>query len=177
MAVVNTKSDLITNSDATPRVLNSSQRMRSFLHDDSAEVEVAAADDDTSTYRFVRLPTNCIVRAILVYNDAITGGTSYDFGIYYTADSAKAGVVVPNCAALFGSAIDLSSAHASTGPLDVTYEATATNIDVTADKELWDLAGLTSDPGGYFDVVATANTVGSAAGSIRVRAVYCVRGN
>jgi len=124
---------------------------------------VAAADDDTSVFRFVRLPSNCRVISVNIFNDAITGGTRYDVGVYRTARDGGAVVSV----ALFGSAIDLSAAHAATGPLNVTYEATATDIS-KREKRLWELLGLATDPGYDVDVCLTANTVGTAAGNIAI---------
>lgn len=175
MAVVNTLSTTISNMVASPIVANDVGIIGGLLRDFSGNpVEVAAADDDTSTYRLTSLPSNLNVRAVLIYNDVLTSGTSFDIGLYYNS-SKLAGVVVPNCVALFGSAIDLSTAHGATGPLDVTYEATATNID-KINKKLWELAGLTSDPNCLFDLVATANTVGSAAGTICARVVGVVAG-
>jgi hypothetical protein len=164
MAVVNTLSTSISNIVAKPYVANDVAAYGGYVRSYVETVEVAAADDDTSTYRLVSVPSNMRVRSVAIYNDAIVGGTSYDIGLYYNS-SKLAGVVVPACVALFGSAIDLSSAHASTGPLNVTYEATATNIDAIK-KPLWQLAGLATDPGCYFDIVATANTVGTGAGTI-----------
>lgn len=174
MAVVNTVSTSISNMTSTPIALNSSKTYGGYTRDYSETVEVAAADDDTSTYRLVAIPSNEVVKVVWLYNDAITGGTSYDIGVYY--NSAKlGGVVVPSCVALFASAVDLSTAHGATGALDVTHEATATDIDKIK-YPLWQLCGLTSDPNCLLDIVATANTAGSAAGTISVRVVACVGG-
>ena len=164
MAVVNTKSNIITRLDSVPAKLPNAVIAHSRLREAVATVEVAAADDDTSTFRMVRLHSSYRVSAIEVFNDAITNGTSYDVGLYDTNENG--GLVVS--AGLFASAVDLSSAHAATGPLDVTYEATATNID-KIEKRLWELAGLTEDPNKDFDLVLTGNTVGTAAGTISVR--------
>jgi hypothetical protein len=87
-------------------------------------------------------------------------------GIYKTARDG--GAVVS--AALFASAVDLSSAHDFTNDL---LEATATDIS-QCEKRLWELAGLSADPGIDYDICATGNTVGSAAGTISMKVKFVV---
>ncbi|RTL11283.1 MAG: hypothetical protein EKK54_08115 [Neisseriaceae bacterium] len=162
MGVVNTKSGSVTNSDAVPLVRNNAIVNGGRLRCAVDYVAVAAADDDTSVYRVIRLHSNCRVDSLLLYNTAITAGTSYDVGIYKTA--ADGGAVVD--ADAFGSAVDLSSAHSGT---DVAFEALAlTSIK----KTLWEVAGLSADPNCYYDIALTANTVGTAAGTIALKAYY-----
>jgi hypothetical protein len=160
-AVANTKSTAITNNDATPPTLNKTFVQGGRVYSSVAVVEVAAADDDTSVYRLFRVWSGDRVDGIDIGNDAITGGTSYDLGVYDTA--VNGGAVVS--AALFASALDLSSAGALS---ERTYEATATNID-KIEKQLWELLALTSDPKKYYDIALTANTVGTGAGTIAAR--------
>lgn len=174
MAVVNTLDASISNPAASPVVLNDARNEGGYGRHFLGTVEVAAADDDTSTYRLLTVKSNMVLLSLSLLNDAITAGTSYDFGLYYNS-TKLAGVVVPNCVALFASAVDLSAAHGATGALDITYEATATNID-SLKKRLWELAGLTSDPDCLFDIVATANTVGSSAGTISLRGAFLAGG-
>lgn len=161
MAVVNTKSTAISNADASPAVLNNPRVVNGFLRESVGTVEVAAADDNDSVFRFVRVPSNARISSVEVANDAITAGTDYDIGVYDTA-AAGGAVVSVN---LFGDAVDLSSAKAFT---DYTYETTATNIS-KVDQELWQLLGLTSDPAKFYDICATGVTVGTAAGTISMR--------
>lgn len=160
MAVVNTKSTIITNADATPVVLTSPRIAGGFLAAEVATVEVAAGDDDTSTFRLFRLPSNAKVVSIRLLNDAITGGTSYDVGIYRTAKDG--GAVVD--ADAFASAVDMSSAR-TTAFFEAAYESTNADI-ANIERELWQVAGATSDPSVSYDIVLTANTVGTAAGTI-----------
>lgn len=167
MGVVNTKSTAITNRDATPLVLTPAHLVRGPLYEAVGTVEVAAADSDTSVYRFVRLRSSDRVSTITILNDAITAGTAFELGLYKTAADGGAAV----SASLFGSAIDLSSASASAG-VDDTYEATITNIS-QIEKRLWELLGLSADPQIEYDVCLTGTTVGSAAGTLSMRVRYC----
>lgn len=164
MAVVNTKSTIVSNADATPVVLTSPRIAGGYVAAEVATVEVAAADDDGSVFRLFRLPSNAKVLSIRILNDAITGGTSYDLGLYRTADDG--GAVVD--ADAYGSAIDMSSAR-TTAFFDGAYEAAdIANIE----KEVWQNAGLSSDPSVLYDVCLTANTVGTAAGTISAIVTY-----
>lgn len=157
MAVVNTKSTAITNMDATPAAMNSAQLAGNAPSFPVGLVEVAAADTDASVYRFFRVHSSDRVAHLLLLNDAITAGTSYDFGLYDTAANGGALVDVD----FFASAVDLSSARVA--PLDIVTEAQ--DID-KAEKAIWEILGLSADPQKYYDVCALANTVGSAAGTI-----------
>jgi len=165
MATANTKSTAVTNRDASPRVPSPAHLVRGPLFEAIGTVEVAVADDNGSVYRFARLRSSDRVSQITVFNDAITGGTAYDVGLYRTADDGGAAVDDD----LFASAIDLSSAPSvvSAGT-EVLYEATAANID-KIEKRLWELVGLNADPQVDYDLALTGDTVGSAAGTISVR--------
>lgn len=167
MAIVNTLSTAITNRDAAPTVLTPAHLVRGVLYEAVGTVEKAGSDSNGSTYRVARFRSSDRISTLHVLNDAITGGTSYDVGLYRSAQDG--GAVVD--ADIFASAIDLSSASAA-GGTDVTYEATAANID-KVEKRLWELLGLSADPQVEYDLAVTANTAGAGAGTISVRVRYC----
>lgn len=156
MATANTKSTAVSNRDN--RILTDGHLTKGVVLEAVGTVEVAAADDDTSVYRLGRLRSSDRLAQLLVANDAITGGTVFDFGLYRTAADGGAVVSVE----LFASNVDLSSAVAFR---DLLYEATPTNID-KVEKRLWELLGLSADPQIDYDVCATGATVGSGAGTI-----------
>jgi len=166
MAVANTKSTFITNADADPKVLTSDYISKGTVYETVGTVEVAAADDDGSVYRMVRVPSNARITSILTGCDAITAGTVYDLGVYQTA--ANGGAVVD--ADLFATNVDLSSALGFTEHM---LEATVTDID-KVEKRLWELLALTVDPMRDYDICWTGDTVGSAAGTIATKLKYVV---
>lgn len=164
MAVVNTKATAITNADAVPAVASNRILTRGPMFAACGTVEVAAADDDGSVFRFARIPSNARVISIRRSNDAITGGTAYELGLHQTAGNGGAAAD----ADLFGTTLDLSSAGAQ---VENRYEAAdIANIE----KRVWELLGLTSDPGRDYDVTLTGTTVGTAAGTISLEVVYTV---
>lgn len=128
-------------------------------------VEVAAADDDGSKYVMGIIQGNDRPYDIRVFNDAITGGTDYDIGVYvWDFDSNVLGDAVD--VDLFGDGLDLSSAGDDTfglGAPDIANLGT-TVTDLLAAASVTVNADLNQ-----YALVITANTVGTAAGTITVR--------
>lgn len=120
--------------------------------------EVAAADDDGSIYRVATIPSNACITNILIRNDAVTGGTDYDVGVYKTTTS---GAVVD--ADYFGDGLDLSSGHASGSELS---GISALPVEDSS-KRLYEMLGVTlANSEDVYDIALTANTVGTAAGTV-----------
>lgn len=166
MAVVNTKSTHITNADATPPVLTSDYIAKGALYEAVGTVEAAAADDNDSIYRMVRVPSNARITSILLASDAVTGSSDVNVGVWQTA--ANGGAVVNEN--VFADAVDLSSATAFT---EVLLETTATDI-VKCEKRLWELLGLSADSYRDYDICLKAVAAASAAGTYAMKVKYVV---
>ena len=166
MAVVNTKSTFITNADADPKVLTSDYISKGTLYETVGTVEAAAADDNDSIYRMVRVPSNCRVTSILLASDAVTGSSDVNVGVWQTA--ANGGALVNEN--IFADAVDLSSATVFT---EVILETTATDI-VNVEKRLWELLALTVDPMRDYDICLKAVAAASAAGTYAMKLKYVV---
>ncbi len=160
MAVANTKTTAISNADANPSVTNPHYAEKANDYNTPFQVAVLAADDDGSVYRIARLPSSAVLLAIPTVNTAITGGTSYNLGFYQTTQNGGAIVGSGNQIA---TAVDMSAARGATGPLDLRFEAAAVT---TAGQRIWEILGLTADPGIEYDLAFTAATVGTGAGTI-----------
>ncbi len=165
MAVANTKSNIITQQDATPPLLVNAVEYGGVLREVVGTVETLAADDAASVYRLCRVPSSARISSILLASDAITTASTSDVGLYQTA--ANGGAVLD--ADFFATDYDISSATAFT---EVMLEATATDISKCA-KPLWELYGLTSDPCIAYDICVTVNDV-TAAGTISMKVKYVV---
>src|ERR1044072_77476 len=98
MAVVNTKSTAISNRDAAPMVPPPAHLVRGISYQAVGTVEKAGSDSNASVYRVARLRSSDRVSTVHVLNDAITGGTSYDVGLYKTSDAGGAGVAADTSA-------------------------------------------------------------------------------
>ncbi len=146
-------SDLGNEKLANP-ALTGGARIVAFV----ASFEVAIADDDGSVYRIAKaLQPSLIPIQFTIYNDAITSGTDYDLGLYETDLGAVIDVNVFMDGTSMASGRGLGSGVSG-----------LTNVDV-ADlvKKIYEHAGddITDHKAGY-DLAFTANTVGSAAGTI-----------
>lgn len=127
------------------------------------QVSVADTDDDTSVYRFARINAYMVVEEMLINNTAITAGTDYDIGIYDVLDGPTQGAV--KNAQAFATAVDMSSARSEGAGTAISGLSNITVADMQ--KQLWELAGDTlEDNPGEYDLALTANTVGTAAGTI-----------
>lgn len=168
MAVVNTKSVSVANADASPQVLNDLQVAGGKVKCLRAVVEQGASDNDGSVFRLARIHSSWLVKGVRKFHDAITGGTSYDLGLYRTA--ADGGAVVD--ADAYASAVSLASTD--TAGVQIAFEARdVANIE----KKVWQDAGLSSDPNLWYDLALTGNTVGSAGGTIGLDIEVVMPGN
>ena len=126
--------------------------------------EVADTDDDGSVYRlFKGLNPNLIPLDIKINNDAITGGTDWDLGLY----QGNGGKVIDKD--VFADGIDLSTARTSGSEVSGLSAVAIENLT----KKLFEHAGHTiATKLDSYDLALTANTVGTAAGTVTVRAIF-----
>jgi hypothetical protein len=160
MAVDHVKSAAITNADASPPVANTSGEggPAHLLSVSSGSVVALASSSQNATYQFVRVPSNCKVKQ-LIFESAAQAAGAIDIGVYYATNgegNQPTALLAANAIsqALFASAVALTSAS---GPTDVTNESGNYTPDMR-NEPLWKAAGLSSDPGGMFDIVGTLST-------------------
>lgn len=181
MAADSVKSTSITNLDASPVAANTAGKgaegdLRELS--DYAAATAAGLADTTSKYKVIRLPSNCkLKRMRVVTTDQLDSNASatlaVDVGAYYS-DSTTDGTQ----GSLQGTAIDVNCFAAAA---DFGHAASGDDIDglsafsvANRMKELWDALGLSSDPGGFIDVVVAVETAAAtgAAGDIMVSADF-----
>lgn len=170
MAVVTTKSGVITNRDATPRVANAGALVKGALKQAIGTAEAANGDSIASKYILAQIPSNAVGELVKLYCDAITTCAG-DIGIYRT--TADGGAVVD--VDFYASAQSLASAI-TTGT-EVQHEADATDAGVgnglaDLEKPLWQRLQLTADPNVMYDVVVTLTAAAGSAGTIGLRVQY-----
>jgi hypothetical protein len=128
-----------------------------------ATFEIAAADDDGSVYRvFKDVPSTYIPTDITVVCDAITGGTSFDLGLYKT-----------NLGAVINKNLLMSAQTLATALTRATgHQLGLANVNIANCKDtLGTLSAQTTiDPA--YDLAVTGNTVGTAAGTVSVIARF-----
>lgn len=126
---------------------------------------VAAGDDDTSKYRvFANVPSTYVPINICIQNTAVTSGTDYDLGLY----KVNSGAVVE--VDILADGLDMSSART----VATWNNAGMTSLTLSNGTQSLGTLSAQTDIDAAYDIVLTANTVGSAAGTIRVTGVFAV---
>jgi len=173
MSVDHVKSTIITNLDATPVVPpTAGEGGPAPLKFNEGFATAVASSSVGATYQLVRIPSNAKVKSIMFESEAQTAG-KFDLGLFYATDGGgnkptSLLVAAAIDADFFATAIDCASAVATT---EVMNESGTYTLD-KRNQPIWQAAGLTSDPGGFFDIVAsvitTAVTTGTGKFGIRV---------
>jgi hypothetical protein len=117
---------------------------------------VAAGDDDGSVYRIGKINSNAMIYDIVIACTAITGGTDWDLGLY----DVDFGPVVDKDLFMDGQTFATASRT-----INGMSAVTVTNLN----KRVYELLGLPSDPLKQYDLALTANTVGTANGSVTLK--------
>jgi hypothetical protein len=148
MATVHLKSGAITNATATPKVANNASVAGAVVRCAVGVVTNSASDDVGSTYRYVRVPSNCRVKRV-TFASAASGATGQlNIGVYQTADNG--GAVVD--ADFFASAVDPGGG--AIAPTDVTHESGEYTFAESL-LPLWQALGVAADPHVDYDIAAT----------------------
>lgn len=167
MAVVNLLTTALSNIETTtPPVLNLPAFTGANDFTAVGVITTGASDSNNSTYRYFALPSNSNIFDIQVMNDANTAGTSYECGLF----AYPGGAVLTNCAAvLIPAGTTMASARNVWTSLYFPAITSGSAAVVNLGLRLWELAGLTSDPGVYYEIVVTAVTAGTAGGKMALK--------
>ena len=163
MAVIDSNESVnLANIALNPPVLPQAKTNGAPVQATTSIVAIAATDSATSKWRIARLPSNALLHQLTVSTTAQTGSTDFDIGVAYNPDKLSGATVSVNCLA---DALTLATAsRALDGLKDVSIANSA--------KELWEVAGLTSDPQCDLDLIFTANTIGTAGGTCGFKIEY-----
>ncbi len=128
--------------------------------------EKTASDNDASVLRIGRIPANAVPLVPLSFlnNDALTGATDIDIGVYKpSALGGVDGAVVDKDILTDG--INIAAGNALASPIKA-FQAIAIENFGKSVKELVDAAAGTTSQAEEYDVAITGNTFGTAAGTI-----------
>lgn len=174
MTASTVKSENITNIEAVPQtILDKRSGVLQTIFDIDA-IATTSVDEIGDIMLFGPIESNCKILDVLILSDDLDSDSALrvDVGLYYSGiggnqafNGNTSGEVID--AACFASAHTTLSAAATTWT-SVRFEADDI-IDVN--KEAWEVAGLTSDPGGLFYIGLTVTTAGTSAdaGDVVVR--------
>lgn len=150
MAVVEKYTKAVKNPGlvALPAATYSEGRMRCLV---SGPVAVVNGDSIDSRVWFGKVPSHAIILpSSILYHSAVTGLTDFDIGLY------RDGALVDIDALADG--LNLSSAG--------NKSVVAVLATGTIGRQLWQVAGLATDPGCEFDIVGTFKTAATADGAM-----------
>ena len=138
---------------------------RETNHSDFVLATTGGLASTASTYKLVRLPTSCIAKFAEIYTsvglDSSTG-LAVDVGAYYS-DATNDGTAYANQGNLISANCFVAAAAFAQSGAGSKIDGLS-NLDASLrNSPLWAQVGLTSDPGGYIDVVLAVHTVVSGA--------------
>lgn len=165
MAVVNLKSQYLTNRDAVPRVLtDGAAGAGAVVKRKAATVTITSGDNINSTYRLFDLPSNAVIVSLEVSAPDIGTTTAADLGLYDTP--ANGGAVVD--ADFFRAALVLNAGAISKSECAFSNVISLTN----SLKRIWDLLTLTRDPVKTYDVAFTLTGTADGTGLVLAEVLY-----
>ena len=178
MAVVNLKSTLITNRDATPKVLTDAGISGGDLRQDYGWVFTGSADSAASTYRLCQVPSNARLTSLSMTNGALGSGCLIDTAVWYPTNVPVGGAsFVPASS----SATLISSSAFTTAIVGNTANTTPSELVVTTNTRqspnyqempLWQMLNLPADPEMYLDIGFSVNVAVATAGYIGLKATF-----
>lgn len=178
MAVVNLKSTLITNRDATPKVLTDASISGAQLTETYGFVFTGSADSAASNYRLIQVPSNARVSSLAVINGALGSGCLLDTAVWYPTAVQPGGA---NFVPAASSATLISSTAFTTAIVGNTANTTPSELIVTTNTRqspnyqempLWQMIGLPSDPEMSLDIGFSVNIAVATAGYIGLKCRY-----
>jgi hypothetical protein len=185
------KSLSVTNLDASPVVPNTvgegGPGLLTVIND---SVSPVSADDNTSTYRLLRFPTNAKVKDLKIWSTVLTAFAA-DIDVAFststsdgTPPSLTGGIVQitgPVDNKLFGAAKTMFVASATfplisavTDPFQGTFTAPMMNIPMWQNLVTLGATQFTADPGGFFDILVRCTTAVTTGGILIGKMEYVV---
>ena len=152
--------DLVTNFEATPPTLNDVAELHGRVRIAQGTVALAAGDsDDDDVVMLAPIPSNATVPHLYIGSDTFGGSCTCNGGIYTTAGVVKDEDV-------FATAVADAAALA-----DVRHEVADIN---TCGQKMYELAGDSTDPGGFYYIAATMAAAGGTGGDMSFIIHYVV---
>jgi len=152
--------DLVANQLASPQVLNDAAELHGVLRTACGTVELAAGDStDNDVVLLAPLPSKSTINQLYVGTDDFGGSCTYNVGVH----NYDGTVADEDC---FATLVADDAAMA-----DVRHEVATIN---TVGQKLWEIAGLSSDPGGLLYVSITFAATGGTAGTLSWNVSYAV---
>ena len=152
---------LVDNFEASPVVASDAHELHGVLRVAQGTVELAAGDStDDDIVMLAPLPSNASITALQISADWLGGSCTFNVGLYQTS-----GTVVDED--LYATSV----ADGTTAVADLRTEAPDIN---TIGAKLFENAGASTDPGGYYYIAATFNATGGTGGDMSFIIEYVI---
>ena len=152
--------DLVANLLASPQVLNDAAELNGVLRVAAGTAELLAGDStDNDVVLLAPISSKASISQLFVGSDTFGGSCTMNVGVH----NYDGTVADEDC---FATAVADAAAMA-----DVRNEVATIN---TVGQKLWEIAGLSSDPGGLLYVSITFAATGGTAGTLSWNISYAV---
>lgn len=150
---------LVSNFEATPQVITEAHSLHGVLRVAQGTVALAAGDStDDDIVMLAPIPSNASITALKIASDTLGGSCTFNVGLYTTGGTVVDEDVYATLVADEGAMTDVRS------EADIT----------TVGQQVWEDAGASSDPGGYYYVAVTFSATGGSAGDMSFVIEYVV---
>lgn len=150
---------LVSNFEATPQVISEAHSLHGVLRVAQGTVALAAGDStDNDIVMLAPIPSNASITALKIASDSLGGSCTFNVGLYTTGGTVVDEDVYATLVADEGAMADVRS------EADIT----------TVGQQVWEDAGASSDPGGYYYVAVTFAATGGTAGDMSFVIEYVV---
>ena len=150
---------LVSNFEATPQVITEAHSLHGVLRVAQGTVALAAGDStDNDIVMLAPIPSNASITALKIASDTLGGSCTFNVGLYTTGGTVVDEDVYATLVADQGAMTDVRS------EADIT----------TVGQQVWEDAGASSDPGGYYYVAVTFSATGGTAGDMSFVIEYVV---
>lgn len=172
------KSTLLTNRDATPKVLSDAFLSGGIMEEVQGSVKVGTSDSANSYYRLISIPSNARISQLYWQSDAIgtSAGSQFDVAVWYPTSIPVGGgnfLAAGSSGAILSSSIFATAltANAATALTEITNQSTNYLIPLQ-ETPLWNVLGMASDPEISLDLGFVVRVATGAAGYIGLRCRY-----
>jgi hypothetical protein len=153
-------STLVANVEATPQVANDAWNLHGVIRVAQGNVALAAGDStDNDIVMLAPIPSNASIKSLQVGSDALGGSCTYNVGIYTDTGAVK------------DEDFFATSVADGAGLAELRYEAADLS---TTGQQLYEMAGDSSDPGGFYYIAVTFDATGGTAGDMAFIIEYVV---
>lgn len=170
------KSTLITNRDATPKVLTDAFLSGGIMEEVMGSVKTGASDTANSYYRLISVPSNARLSELKWQSDALGSGCVVDVGVWYPTSIPTGGasfLASGSSGAIISSSIFAAglTAPAATALTEITNQSLNYLIPLQ-ETPLWNVLGFALDPEINFDLGFVTRVATAAAGYVGLKCRY-----